>query len=306
MISFNSIASASVTPIITIMSAYSSIMLLKSYFGKLSEILEQKVLTDDRKSEFDEPYESIELRDVSFQYSRFEDEVLKNINLTIGKNEKIAIVGPSGSGKSTLVKVIAGLYEPSKGEVLINGQNMSDIKQSAVRKKISVVNQNPAIFNMSLKDNILMNNENVDDKEFMKAVEDARVNEIVQTLPMGYQTLISEGGMNLSGGQMQRIAIARALVKHPELMIMDEPTSALDNISENYIMNKVKEYDFPCVVVSHRLNTIQHFDRVIVMYQGRIVEEGSHDELMKKRGLYSYIYSGNIENSEIEGGLAVG
>ena len=306
LISFNSIASASVTPIITIMSAYSSIMLLKSYFGKLSEILEQKVLTDDRKSEFDEPYESIELRDVSFQYSRFEDEVLKNINLTIGKNEKIAIVGPSGSGKSTLVKVIAGLYEPSKGEVLINGQNMSDIKQSAVRKKISVVNQNPAIFNMSLKDNILMNNENVDDKEFMKAVEDARVNEIVQTLPMGYQTLISEGGMNLSGGQMQRIAIARALVKHPELMIMDEPTSALDNISENYIMNKVKEYDFPCVVVSHRLNTIQHFDRVIVMYQGRIVEEGSHDELMKKRGLYSYIYSGNIENSEIEGGLAVG
>lgn len=306
LISFNSIASAFVTPIITIMSAYSSIVLLKSYFGKLSEILEQKVLTEDEKEEFDEPYESIELRNVSFQYSKFEEEVLKDINLKIGKNEKIAIVGPSGSGKSTLVKVIAGLYEPSKGKVLINGHNMSAIQQSAIRRKISVVNQNPAIFNLSLKDNILMNKEGVDEKDFMKAVEDARVDEIVRTLPMGYQTLISEGGMNLSGGQMQRIAIARAIVKQPEIMIMDEPTSALDNISENYIMNKVKEYDFPCVVVSHRLNTIQHFDRVIVMYKGRIVEEGSHEELMKKQGLYSYIYSGNIENSEIEGGLAVG
>ena len=106
--------------------------------------------------------------------------------------------------------------------------------------------------------------------------------------------------MNLSGGQMQRIAIARAIVKQPEIMIMDEPTSALDNISENYIMNRVKEYDFPCVVVSHRLNTIQHFDRVIVMNQGEIVEEGSHEELIKKKGLYSYIYSGNLNVGEIE------
>lgn len=112
--------------------------------------------------------------------------------------------------------------------------------------------------------------------------------------------------MNLSGGQMQRIAIARALVNQPELMIMDEPTSALDNISENYIMNRVKEYDFPCVVVSHRLNTIQHFDRVIVMYQGSIVEEGTHEELMKNQGIYSYIYSGNLNNGNLKGEQAVG
>ncbi len=306
LISFNAISAAFVTPIITIMSAFSSILLLRSYFGKLSEILEQKVLSDEEKEELNEPYEYIELKNVDFQYSKFEKMVLKDINLKIGKNEKIAIVGPSGSGKSTLVKLIAGLYSPSSGQVLVNGKNMNELKQESIRSKISVVNQNPAIFNMSLKDNILMNKEGISDEQFLKAVDDAKVAEIIQSLPMGYMTQISEGGLNLSGGQMQRIAIARAIVKKPELIIMDEPTSALDNISENYIMNRVKEYEFPCVVVSHRLNTIQHFDRVIVMHQGRIVEEGNHEKLMKNQGLYSYIYSGNIEVGDIEGGMAVG
>lgn len=306
LISFNAIATAFVTPIITIMGAFSSIMLLRSYFGKLSEILEQKISTDEEKDALSEPYESIELKNVSFQYSTFEEPILKNINLTIGKNEKVAIVGPSGSGKSTLIKVLSGLYSPSEGEVLLNGKNIKDLSQSSIRQKVSMVNQNPAIFNMSLRDNILMNKTDIDDELFLKAVEDARVGEIIQTLPMGFETQISEGGMNLSGGQMQRIAIARAIVNQPELMVMDEPTSALDNISENYIMNRVKEYDFPCVVVSHRLNTIQHFDRVIVMYQGRIVEDGSHDELMKKQGLYSYIYSGNLNVSKLKGVQAVG
>lgn len=306
LISFNAVATAFVTPIITIMGAFSSLMLLRSYFGKLSEILEQKITTDDEKETLSEPYNSIELRNVSFQYSTFEKPILNNINLTIGKNEKVAIVGPSGSGKSTLVKVLSGLYSPSEGEVLLNGKNMKQLSQSTIREKVSMVNQNPAIFNMSLRENILMNKTDVKDELFHKAVDDARVDEIIQTLPMGYETLISEGGMNLSGGQMQRIAIARAIVNQPELMVMDEPTSALDNISENYIMNRVKEYDFPCIVVSHRLNTIQHFDRVIVMYQGNIVEEGSHDELMKKQGLYSYIYSGNLNINKWRGEQAVG
>lgn len=306
LISFNAVATAFVTPIITIMGAFSSLMLLRSYFGKLSEILEQKITADDEKETLNEPYNSIELRNVGFQYSTFEKPILKNINLKIGKNEKVAIVGPSGSGKSTLIKVLSGLYSPSEGEVLLNGKNMKQLSQSAIREKVSMVNQNPAIFNMSLKENILMNKTDITDELFRKAVDDARVDEIIQTLPMGYETLISEGGMNLPGGQMQRIAIARAIVNQPELMVMDEPTSALDNISENYIMNRVKEYDFPCIVVSHRLNTIQHFDRVIVMYQGNIVEEGSHEELMKKQGLYSYIYSGNLNVNKLRGEQAVG
>lgn len=306
LISFNAIATAFVTPIVTILGAYSSIVLLRSYFAKLSEILEQNILTDDDKDNFEEPYESVELKNVSFQYSQFEEPILKNINLKIGKNEKVAIVGPSGSGKSTLIKVLSGLYAPSQGEVLLNGKNINGLSQESIRKKISMVNQNPSIFNMSLRENILMNKDDVDDEIFLKAVEDARVNEIIQELPMGFETLISEGGMNLSGGQMQRIAIARAVVNQPELMVMDEPTSALDNVSENYIMNKIKEYEFPCVVVSHRLNTIKHFDRVIVMFKGNIVEEGSHDELMKKNGLYNYIYSGNLQVQELKGAKAVG
>ena len=298
LISFNAIASSFVAPIITIMSAYSQILLLRSYLGKLSEILEQKSVIDDEREDFSQEYEALELKNVNFKYSMFEKDVLKNINLKIGKNEKIAIVGPSGSGKSTLLKVIAGMYAPTEGTVLLNGKDISILKQQQIRDKICVVNQNPSIFNMSLRDNILMNKENVEEKIFNQAVSCARVDEIIEALPMGYDTQISEGGMNLSGGQMQRIAIARALVKTPELILMDEPTSALDNISENYIMNQIKDYNCPCVVVSHRLNTIQHFDRVIVMNQGRIVEEGSHDELMKKNGLYSWIYYGKFETEK--------
>ena len=226
--------------------------------------------------------------------------------MKIGKNEKIAIVGPSGSGKSTLLKVIAGMYAPTTGNVLLNDKDLSQLSQKQVRDKVSVVNQKPSIFNMSLRDNILMNSENVSEEVFLQAVNDARVNEITNMLPMGYETQISEGGMNLSGGQMQRIAIARALVKEPELILMDEPTSALDNISENYIMNHIKDYKCPCIVVSHRLNTIQHFDRIIVINNGKIVEEGHHDDLIQNNGLYSYIYSGNLDTGELKGEMAVG
>jgi ABC-type bacteriocin/lantibiotic exporters, contain an N-terminal double-glycine peptidase domain len=306
LITFNTIASSFVAPIVTIMGSYSQILILRSYFGKLSEILEQKSTIDEEREDFKEAYSSLELKDVHFQYSKFEEEVLKDINLKIGKNEKIAIVGPSGSGKSTLLKVIAGMYAPTTGNVLLNDKDLSQLSQKQVRDKVSVVNQKPSIFNMSLRDNILMNSENVSEEVFLQAVNDARVNEITNMLPMGYETQISEGGMNLSGGQMQRIAIARALVKEPELILMDEPTSALDNISENYIMNHIKDYKCPCIVVSHRLNTIQHFDRIIVINNGKIVEEGHHDDLIQNNGLYSYIYSGNLDTGELKGEMAVG
>lgn len=301
LISFNTIALSFVVPIITIMNSYTQLLVLRSYFGKLSEILEQKTITDEEKAiEFDE-YESIELENLHFRFSKFEEPILKNINLKIGKKEKVAIVGPSGSGKSTLLKVLSGLYLPTSGNIYLNNKSMNLVTSKSVRKMISVVNQNPSIFNLSLKDNILMNSSNVSEDLLTKAINDARVDEITRMLPMGNETLISEGGMNLSGGQMQRIAIARALVKQPKLMLMDEPTSALDNISENYIMNRVKENDCPCVIVSHRLNTIQHFDRIIVMNQGQIVEDGTHEELMDNQGLYSYIYSGNTNVDEIVG-----
>lgn len=168
LISFSSISMSFVIPIVTLLGSYSQFLVLRSYFGKLSEILEQKAVIDDDRTVEIEGYDTIELKNVNFQYSKFEPAILSDINLKIGEKEKVAIVGPSGSGKSTLLKVLAGLYAPTNGEVLLNGENITEIKQESVRKKISVVNQNPTIFNLSLRDNILMNSEGVDEEVFYK------------------------------------------------------------------------------------------------------------------------------------------
>lgn len=295
LISFNAISLSFVVPIVTVMNSATQFLILRSYFGKLAEILSQKNRREEASAQQVANYESIELKQVDFYFSKFEEPVLKNIDLKIDKTEKIAIVGPSGSGKTTLLKVISGLYLPTAGKVLLNGKDMTTIQQASLRQLISVVNQNPTIFQRSLKANVLINTPDSAQELLLQAITDARVDEMTRLLPMGLDTLVSEGGMNLSGGQMQRIAIARALVKQPQLLLMDEPTSALDNISENFIMKRIKTYDFPCVIVSHRLNTIQHFDRILVMDQGEIVEDGTHEELMAKKGLYSYIYSGNTD-----------
>lgn len=296
IISFNVLAGAFIMPVVTVFDSYTEFLLLNSYFGKLNEILETKI-PEQKEGKYRkiESLESIELKQVSFKYSYFEEDILKNISLRINPHEKIAIVGKSGSGKSTLLKVLAGLYEITEGSIQYNQIELGEIDPNSLMTHLSIVNQNPAIFNSTLYENIVLNHEGVTPQQVEQAIFDSRVNEIIENLPLGLDTQISEGGMNLSGGQMQRISIARALVQESELLLMDEPTSSLDNISENYIMNRLKQYDFACVIIAHRLNTIRHFDRILVMDQGSIVEEGTHEELIALEGHYYSIYSDNIQ-----------
>lgn len=292
LVSFNVLVGSFISPVVTIFDCYTEILLIRSYFTKLNEILEAESRRGSlRYAEVLTDIETIELNHVSFKYSHFEEEVLRDISLTLHKNEKIAIVGKSGSGKSTLLKAIANLYDVNEGTIRYNGLLSSQINQESLLSLMSVVTQSPTIFNASLQDNIKMSNKQMTQEQLEMAVQDSRVDEIVRNLPLGMETQISEGGMNLSGGQKQRISIARALGKQPKLLLMDEPTSSLDNISENYIMSRLKQRDFMCIVIAHRLNTIRHFDRIIVMDEGRIVEDGNHETLLAQRGLYYQIYS---------------
>lgn len=293
MVSFLALSSAFLTPIMTISSAYTDLLTLRTYFDRIGEIYEITVPKKKKNNQLKviKKFDSIEMRNVSFKYSYFENEILSKIYLKIVNGEKVAIVGRSGSGKSTLLNLLSGMYQPNKGNIYLNRIKFSNISEKSLNKKISVVNQSPTIFNNSLLENIILNNKNISQSIINKAIRDSKVDEIIKNLPLGLQTQLSENGMNLSGGQKQRIAIARALVTQPDILLMDEPTSSLDNISENYIMKRIKEHRFACVIVAHRLNTIRHFDRILVMDDGKIIEEGSHESLIRNRGLYRRIYS---------------
>ncbi|MGX7150862.1 peptidase domain-containing ABC transporter [Enterococcus ureasiticus] len=291
LISFNALSGAFIAPIVTVFDSYTEFLLLRSYFGKLNEILEAKdnprlAIEGEKITAID----SVNVEDVSFKYSYFEEEILHSVSFKIEPGDKVAIVGKSGSGKSTLLKLLAGLYDTSSGQIKFNDIDLKQIDDDSLKDCISIVNQKPTIFNASLYDNIVLNQAEAKNERVEQAIFDSRVDEIIMNLPLGLETQISEGGMNLSGGQMQRISIARALVKETSLLLMDEPTSSLDNISENFIMNRLKTYDFTCIIVAHRLNTIKHFDRILVMDQGRIVEEGTHQELLALEGYYHSIY----------------
>lgn len=291
LISFNALSGAFIAPIVTVFDSYTEFLLLRSYFGKLNEILEAKenprlTIEGEKIAAID----SVTVEDVSFKYSYFEEDILHSVSFKIEPGDKVAIVGKSGSGKSTLLKLLAGLYDTTSGQIKFNDIDLKQIDDRSLKNCVSIVNQKPTIFNASLYDNIVLNQDEATDERVEQAIFDSRVDEIIMNLPLGLETQISEGGMNLSGGQMQRISIARALVKETSLLLMDEPTSSLDNISENFIMNRLKTYDFTCIIVAHRLNTIKHFDRILVMDQGEIVEEGTHQELLALEGYYHSIY----------------
>ncbi len=229
---------------------------------------------------------AIEFRNVSFSYDR--EAVLKNINLRIERGKTIALVGPSGGGKSTLADLVPRFYDPTQGEVCVDGIALPEYDLDALRKLMGVVTQESILFNDTIFNNIAFGMENVSEEAVMHAARVANAHDFIMQTPEGYNTVIGDRGSRLSGGQRQRLAIARAVLKNPPILILDEATSALDSESERLVQDALTKLmqNRTSLVIAHRLSTIQHADEIVVIQDGHIVERGTHADLLQRGGLY--------------------
>lgn len=230
--------------------------------------------------------DAIEFRNVSFSYDR--EAVLKNINLRIERGKTIALVGPSGGGKSTLADLVPRFYDPTQGEVCVDGIALPEYDLDALRKLMGVVTQESILFNDTIFNNIAFGMENVSEEAVMRAARVANAHDFIMQTPEGYNTVIGDRGSRLSGGQRQRLAIARAVLKNPPILILDEATSALDSESERLVQDALTKLmqNRTSLVIAHRLSTIQHADEIVVIQDGHIVERGTHADLLQRGGLY--------------------
>lgn len=228
----------------------------------------------------------IELKNVSFKYEN--EYVLKDFSMTVKKGQSVALVGQSGSGKSTIANLLTRFYDVNDGSISIDGNNIKDLSKASLRTQIGLVTQDSILFNNSIKNNLKIGNESATDEEIIKALKVANAWEFVKELPEGIETNIGDAGNSLSGGQKQRLSIARAVLKNAPIMILDEATSALDTESERLVQEALENMmkNRTSVVIAHRLSTIQNADHIIVMKQGKIVEQGKHQELLDKKEVY--------------------
>ena len=250
----------------------------------------------------------IEFKNVSFAYDTTENrEILNDISFKVKKGKTVALVGPSGGGKTTICHLLPRFYETNIGEILINNININDIKMSCLRENIGIVQQDVFLFSGSFYDNILYGKLDASEKEVIAAAKKANIYDYIMSLPNGFNTEIGERGVRLSGGQKQRLSIARVFLKNPSILILDEATSALDNTTEILIqqsLDKLKK-GRTTIVVAHRLSTIKNADEILVISNGKVVEQGSHTKLMKKsKGLYKKLYQAQFKyNDDIDKGI---
>ncbi len=266
-------------------------------FERFVEIMDVEPEINDRPKtvDVDKFKGDLKISKLSFSYSDDSDAVLNDINMDIKSGDTIALVGESGAGKSTLASLIPRFYEAKNGEILIDGINILDLKQRVLRERIGIVQQNVFLFDTSIRENIMFGRPEATEEELIQAAKDANIYDFISSLEDGFDTLVGEHGVKLSGGQRQRVSIARVFLKQPDLLIFDEATSALDTESEELIQKSMEKLSEgrTTIVIAHRLSTVKMADYTFVMRNGKVIEEGKHQELVAQKGYYHDLYMRN-------------
>lgn len=297
IMAFQGFLSSFTGPATTLISAGQTLQEMRTQMERVEDVMEYPTDVNydhdeiDQDVQYDKLSGNLEMRNVTFGYSRLDEPLIRDFNLTLKTGSRVAFVGSSGCGKSTLSKLISGLYKPWSGEILFDGKPIDQIDRSVFTGSLAVVDQDIILFEDTIANNIRMWDSSIEDFEVIMAARDAQLHEDIMMRDGGYNYKITEGGRDFSGGQRQRLEIARVLAQDPTIIILDEATSALDAKTEYEVVKSIKDRGITCIVVAHRLSTIRDCDEIIVLDHGNVVERGTHDELYAKGGVYTQLVS---------------
>ncbi|MFM7364838.1 MAG: NHLP family bacteriocin export ABC transporter peptidase/permease/ATPase subunit [Cuspidothrix sp.] len=300
LVAYQSLTQEFLNPVNDLVNFGSTLQDLEADLNRLDDVLENPVdpeaqrqveATNSQWSSYNQDSFKlqgyIQLENLSFGYSRLDDPLIKDLSFTLKPGQRVALVGGSGSGKSTVAKLLTGLYQSWSGKILLDGIPREEIPRPVLANSLAMVEQEIFLFAGSVRENLTLWDPTVPDEDIIRACEDAAIHDLILNMPGGYNSQLTEGGMNLSGGQRQRLEIARALVRNPSVLVLDEATSALDAETELIIDRNLRRRGCSCVVVAHRLSTIRDCDEIIVLARGKVVQRGTHDQLRSKPGFYT-------------------